>query len=84
MGLIIVPVMVFWLAALFFTCRAGFYWMVDESLFPDGVLLVLAAVTATEAGVIVTAPVASLNSLLAPHQRITCVTAHGEVLLLGR
>ncbi|WP_273009221.1 hypothetical protein [Spongiibacter tropicus] len=45
MGLIIVPVMVFWLAALFFTCRAGFYWMVDKSLFPDGVLLVLAAVT---------------------------------------
>lgn len=45
MGLIIVPVVVFWLAALFFTCRAGFYWMVDKALFPDGALLLLAAIT---------------------------------------
>ncbi len=46
MGLIIVPVVAFWLAALFFTCRAGFYWMMGKPVFPDAALLMLAAFTA--------------------------------------
>lgn len=44
MGLIIVPAVIFWLAALFFTCRAGFYLLVDKPFFPYALSVILIAV----------------------------------------
>ena len=46
MGLIILPAVIFWLVALFFSCRAGFYLLVDKPLFPYALSVMLIAVLA--------------------------------------
>lgn len=44
MGLIIGPIMILWLGALFFTLRMGYLFLIDKPLFPYVCVVVIAAI----------------------------------------